>query len=205
MASSTDLAMSVSYARQRGTRLCYAGSVKFVRQSIPDTTFGAHVTSFGAGLDAGVLYMMTDAVTLGAVVHDLTTTYISWSDGVREFVSPTITTGAAFNFSPAERHALTLATDLAWNFEDRSFDGQIKLGSTTADLHAGLEYWYRSTLALRAGLSGKDLDFGLGVRYRHFGADYAASLNRFFATDDEDFPDDTELDTTHLVSLGFSW
>jgi hypothetical protein len=205
MASSTDLAMSVSYARQRGTRLCYAGTVKFVRQSIPDTTFGEHVTSFGAGLDAGVLYMMTDAVTLGAVVHDLTTTYISWSDGVREFVSPSITTGAAFNFTPAERHALTLATDLAWNFEERSYDGQIRLGATTADLHAGIEYWYRSTLALRTGLAGKDLDFGLGVRYRHFGADYAASLNRYFAASDPQFPDDRNLDATHLVSLSLSW
>ena len=205
MASSNDLAMGISYARQRGSKLCYAGTLKFVRQSIPDTSFGAHVTSFGAGLDAGVLYMMTDAVTLGAVVHDLTTTYISWSDGVREFVSPSITTGAAFNFTPAEHHTLTAATDLAWNFEDRSFDGQIHLGAVNADLHAGLEYWYRSTLALRAGVAGKDLDFGLGVRYRHFGADYAAALNRFFAASDPQFPDDRNLDATHLVSLSLSW
>ncbi len=205
MASSNDLAMSVAYARQRGTRLCYAGALKFVRQSIPDTTFGQHVTSFGAGLDAGMLYMVSDAVTLGAVVHDLTTTYISWSDGVREFVSPTLTTGAAFNFSPAERHALTIASDLAWNFEDRTFDGQIRMGAVNADLHLGAEYWYRSTLALRAGIAAKDLDFGLGVRYRHFGADYAASLNRFFAASDPQFPDDKNLDATHLVSLSMSW
>jgi hypothetical protein len=205
MASSNDIAVGVSYARQRGTRLCYAGTVKFVRQSIPDTTFGQHVTSFGAGLDAGMLYMVSDAVTLGAVVHDLTTTYLSWSDGVREFVSPTLTTGAAFNFSPAERHALTLATDLAWNFEDRTFDGQIRMGSIDAELHTGLEYWYRSTLALRAGVAAKDLDFGLGIRYRHFGADYAASLNRFFAASDPKFPDDKNLDATHLVSLSMSW
>ena len=55
------------------------------------------------------------------------------------------------------------------------------------------------------GANGKDLDFGAGVRYKHFGADYAASLHRFFAADDKAFPDDTELDVTHLVSLGLSW
>ena len=205
MASSTDLALGISYARQRGKHWAWGGTLKFVRQSIPDTLPGEHVTSFGAGVDGGLLYMPTDAVTLSGVVHDATTTYLSWSDGVREFVSPNITTGAAFNFLPAERHALTWAVDLGWNFENRAFDSQLKLGGITADLHTGIEYWYRNTLALRSGLSGKDLNFGMGVRYRHFGADYAASLNRFFAASDPQFPDDKNLDATHLVSASLSW
>lgn len=205
MASSTDLALGLSYARQRGTHWAMGATLKFVRQSVPDTLYGEHVTSFGAGIDAGVIYMASDAVTLAAVLHDATTTYLSWSNGVRELVSPNLTTGSAFNFSPAPHHALTWATDLAWNFEDRSYDGELKLGSVTADLRTGLEYWYRNTLALRSGVNGKDLNFGLGVRYKHFGADYAASLNRFFAADDARFPSDTNLDATHLVSASFSW
>jgi hypothetical protein len=205
MASSTDLAVAVSYARQRNRHFAWGGTLKFVRQSIPDTLPGEHVTSFGAGIDAAAIWMPSDAVTLAGVLHDATTTYLSWSDGVREYVSPNLTTGAAFNFFPAERHALTWSTDLAWNFENRVFDGEIKLGRVTADLHTGIEYWYRSTLALRSGLSGKDLNFGLGVRYKHFGADYAASLNRFFAASDPQFPDDKSLDATHLVSASLSW
>ncbi len=205
LASSTDLEVGVSYARQRSKHWCVGGTLKFVRQSIPDTLVGQHVTSFGAGIDAGMLYMAGDAVTLSAVMHDATTTYLSWSDGVREFVSPNLTTGAVLNFFPAERHALTWATDLAWNFENRRFDSEIMMGRVTADLHTGLEYWYRNTLALRSGLSGKDLNFGIGVRYRHFGVDYAASLNRFFAASDPQFPDDKSLDATHLVSASLSW
>jgi len=205
MASSTDLDLGVSYARQRGAHWCLGGTLKFVRQSIPDTLPGEHVTSFGAGVDAGALYLVNDAVTLGAVVHDLTTTYLSWSDGVREFVAPTLTTGASVNFFPAPRHALTWATDIAFDFEDRTFDDELAMGAVTAELRTGLEYWYRSTLALRAGVGGKDLDFGLGVRYKHFGVDYAASLNRFFAASDPEFPDDQNLNTTHLVSASVSW
>src|SRR5262249_33460650 len=64
-ASSNDLAFGRSFARQRGRHWAWGGTVKFVRQSIPDTIPGSHVTSFGAGLDAGVLYMPTDAVTIG--------------------------------------------------------------------------------------------------------------------------------------------
>ena len=205
MASSNDIAMGFSYARQTGERWCFGGQLKFVRQSIPDTIPGEHATSFGAGLDAGLTYMPHDAITIAAVAHDLTTTFISWNNGVRESVYPTLTTAAGFNFYPAERHALTWAVDIGWDFEGREFDSQINMGAVTAEVRTGLEYWYRNTVALRTGLGGKDLDFGLGLRYKHFGADYAAALNRFFAADDPDFPDDTSLDATHLVSLSYSW
>ena len=89
--------------------------------------------------------------------------------------------------------------------EGRTLDAQLKLGALNADLRTGLEYWYRNTLALRSGVNGKDLDFGVGVRYKHFGADYAAALHRFFAADDPDFPDDHNLETTHLLSASISW
>jgi hypothetical protein len=200
------MVFGLSFARQRGRHFAWGGTVKFVRSSLPDTVPGQHVTSFGAGLDAGLLYMPTDAVTLSAVMHDLTTTYITWSNGVREQVAPNLVTGAAFNFFPGPTHALTWGTDLAWDFEDRTLDAQIHLGGPfNVDLRTGLEYWYRSTLALRSGVNGKDLDFGVGVRYKHFGADYAAALNRFFAKDDPSFPDDHNLETTHLLSASFSW
>jgi len=205
LASSSDLAGMISYARQRGVHWAFGASLKFVRQSIPDTLPGEHVTSFGAGLDGGLLYMPTDAITVGVAVHDLTTTYLAWSNGTREKIWPTIDSGISFNFFPAPRHALTWAIDLNSGFERRSNDSQIKLGAGTVDVCTGLEYWYRNTLAMRSGVNGKDLAIGAGVRYKHFGADYAASLHRFFASDDPSFPSDTELDVTHLISLGLSW
>lgn len=205
LASSTDMALSLSCGMQRGRHWAWGASVKFLRQSLPDTLPGEHVTSFGAGLDAAALYMPTDAITVGVVLHDLTTTYITWSNGVREQVAPNLVTGVGINFLPAQGHALTWGTDLAWDFEGRDLDSQMRLGFLNADLRLGLEYWYRNTLALRSGLNGKDLNFGAGARYRHFGVDYAASLNRFFASDDPDFPDDHNLETTHLVSASYSW
>jgi hypothetical protein len=204
-ASSSDMALLLSYARHRGTHLAFGGNFKFVRQSIPDTLPGEHVTSFGAGIDVGAVYMPTDAVTLAAVARDLTTTYLSWSNGARELVVPTLDTGAAFHFFPAERHSLTWAVDLGWGFENRKLDSELKLGPVTADLRTGVEYWYRNLLALRSGVKGKDLAFGAGLRYKHFGVDYAASLNRFFAANTDGLPSDQELDATQLVSGSFSW
>ena len=205
LASSADYALFTSFARQYGPHWAIGGSVKFVRQSIPDTIPGEHVTSFGAGLDVGALYMPTDAVTIGAMAHDLTTTYLAWSNGSREIVNPTIDTGAAANFYPAKRHALTWALDVAWGFDGRKLDSQISMGKVTGDIRTGLEYWYNSTFALRTGANGKDLAFGAGVRYKQIGVDYAADLHRFFASDDQNFPNDENLDVTHLVSASFSW
>ena len=205
MASSSDMSLLLSYARHHGQHWAFGGNLKFVRQSIPDTIPGESVTSFGAGLDAGLVYMPSDAITIGVMARDLTTTYLSWSNGSREIVAPTLDTGAAFNFYPADRHALTWALDLAWGFEERSLDAQIAAGPVTWDIRTGLEYWYRNTFALRSGVNGKDLAFGAGLRYKHVGVDYAASLHRFLASDDEDFPGDQNLDATHLVSASFSW
>jgi hypothetical protein len=205
MASSADIAVLLSYARQKSEHWAFGGNLKFVRQSIPDTLPGEHVTSFGAGLDAGALYMPTDAVTVGATLKDLTTTYLAWSNGSREKVDPSLDLGVALNFKPAARHALTWAMDLDWDFDNRRLDSELHLGRVTGDLHTGLEYWYRNLLALRSGVSGKDLAFGAGLRYKQIGVDYAASLHRFLAKDDAQFPDDRNLDATHLVSASFAW
>lgn len=205
LASSSDMALFTSFAHQHGTHWAYGGTIKFVRQSIPDILPGKHVTSFGAGLDGGLLYMPTDAVTIAGVVHDLTTTYLAWSNGSREIVSPTIDTGSAFNFYPASHHALTVALDLGWGFEGRSLDSELKLGKVTAEVRTGIEYWYNNVFALRSGANGKDLTFGAGVRYKQIGVDYAANLHRFLASSDKSFPNDQNLDTTHLVSASYSW
>jgi len=216
LASSSDLAVLLSFAWQRGTHWAFGGNLKFVRQSIPgddavydsnvrQVTSVGHATSFGAGLDAGALYMPTDAITIGATLRDLTTTYLAWNNGTHEIVSPTLDTGAAFNFFPADHHAITWALDLAWGFERRTLDSQISLGGQTWDIRTGVEYWYRNTLALRTGANGKDLDFGTGIRYKKLGVDYAAALHRFFGSDSPDFPSDQDLGTTHLVSVGWSW
>ena len=203
--SSSDYALLLSIARQRGKHWAYGANLKFVHQSLPDTLPGEHVTSFGAGVDLGTLWMPGDAVTASVVAHDLTTTMLSWTNGTREFVMPTIDTGVAFAFKPVNRQALTWASDLVWGFQRRKLDSELQLGGQTWDLRTGLEYWYHDTLALRGGANGKDLTLGAGVRYHHLCVDYAAALNRFLASNDSPTSDGAKLDATHILSAGWSW
>jgi hypothetical protein len=55
------------------------------------------------------------------------------------------------------------------------------------DLLGGLEYWFRRTLAVRAGLNAGTFTAGGGIRYKGFGADYA-------------FVPNEDLDDTHRIS-----
>ena len=111
----------------------------------------------------------------------------------------------SFHFFPADRHSLTWALDLGWGFDNRKLDSELKIGGVTANLRTGLEYWYRNVMALRSGVNGKDLNFGAGVRYKHIGIDYAASLSRFLASDTGGFPGDQNLDASQIVSASYSW
>ncbi len=212
MKSSSDMAGLISYALQRGEHWAFGGNLKFVRQSLPNrelvndsTSVYKAATSFGAGIDVGTIYMHSDVLSFGAVVHDLTTTYLAWSNGAREYIIPTLDVGSAWTFYPAQHHSGTVALDLGWEFERRRLDSQLKIGGMTGIVRLGAEYWYHNTLALRTGAYGKDLTFGAGLRYKQVGADYAAVLNRFFAKDDADFPSDQDLEATHRVSGTFNW
>ena len=136
--------------------------------------------------------MPTDAVTIGAMLRDLTTTYLAWSNGTRELVAPTLSTPASsFNFYPgaAARDHLGRSTS-AGASRTGSSTASSQLGARDRGHPHGLEYWYRNTLALRTGVNGKDLTFGAGLRYKQVGVDYAASLHRFFAQRRQQFPDD---------------
>src|SRR5262249_60867120 len=132
------------------------GSLKFVRQSLPnrvqnisgtDTTYAFEdATSFGAGIDVGMLYTHNDVLTFGAVVHDLTTTYLAWSNGTREYIVPTIDTGSSWNFYPAPHHSGTVALDIGWGFEAHRTDSSFHLGPVPLSAPPGTEDRYRTNI-----------------------------------------------------------
>jgi hypothetical protein len=193
LASASDLAVMASYARQRGPHWAYGANLKFVRQSLPDT-LPAHA-SFGAGID-GILYMPMDAVTIGATARPH---HLPSGATAREKIWLILTIGAS-NFFPVERHALTLAVDLGLTSRTK----ERRPAARTADRRrlGRRRVLYRSTLAALARTPRTCLRRRRPLQ--HFSADNAASLYAF-AADDPEFPDDTELDATHLVSLGYSW
>jgi hypothetical protein len=200
MDSDTEYALLLSYARATGDRLSLGGNLKLIRQGLLDNT------SFGMGLDLGLLYRPTASWGLGVRLADATTTRISWDTGHRETLRPALTFGAAWTRDlPGLRGRLNTALALANTFDGRDAASQIASGAWGGDLQAGLEYWvgnasafgsgrkgHGSAVAARVGSDAGALTAGAGIRYRSWGVDYA-------------FLSHEELDATHRVSasIGF--
>jgi hypothetical protein len=72
-------------------------------------------------------------------------------------------------------------------FENRSSANLSLADAVTIDFKAGVEYWLKRTVAIRAGLDAGRFTAGTGARFSRFGFDYA-------------FLSHKDLDNSHRVS-----
>lgn len=181
--SDAEYAVLFSYAKRVSDRVSLGGNFKLITQRLLGLA-----SSFGIGLDAGVLFGATDDLTLGLRVGDFTTTRLYWDTGANETILPTVIPGLRYTREISSlRGSLTAAFDARISFEGN--DGsQLEGESMSADLRPGLEYWFKNTLAGRIGASGDRITAGFGLRYGGFGADYA-------------YVGHEELDNSHRISL----
>jgi hypothetical protein len=198
--SDTEYALLLSYARATGDRLSLGGNLKLIRQGLLDNT------SFGMGIDLGLIYRPVKSFSLGARLADAATTRISWDTGHRETLLPALTLGGAWTCElPSLRGRLNAAVAMASTFDGRRTASQAASGNWGGDLQGGLEYWVGNTagfgpggsgrgsaVAARIGTDAGSLTAGAGIRYRSWGVDYAYLSHE-------------ELDATHRVSasVGF--
>jgi len=148
----------LSYAQPtHGMQL--GGSLKVIRQSVGE------FSSFGLGVDVGVLkHDLLHNLDLGVTIHDLTGTYISWSTGRKETITPVPRVGAAYHW-PSEvlRGTVLLAADADVHFDSRQGADQFWQGAVSTNLHWGLEFTMQQRLSLRLGLNESDFQAGAGL------------------------------------------
>ncbi len=170
--SDAEYALFVSYAERHGEwRL--GGSLKLIRQSVGD------YSSVGVGFDLGLLRpRIWRNLDLGIKLQDATTTYLSWSTGENEVISPVLVPGLAYRFDvPSWNATILVTTSLETHFDDRGEADQYDSGSLSANAHAGLELGFSGRVFLRGGFdSGWDSDHltaGAGFRLDPLTVDYA--------------------------------
>jgi hypothetical protein len=179
--SDTEYALMLNYATAFRPTWLVGGTVKLIRQDLVGTT------SFGIGLDVGMLYLPSPSWTLGVQLADVTTTQISWDTGRRETVAPSVKIGTAYTREMAPFQGLvTVSADIGFGFDGRNEASQFGTG-LGGDFLGGIEYWLHRTVALRVGTRAGDFTAGAGIRYGGFGVDYA-------------FVPNEDLNDTHRVS-----
>lgn len=153
-----ELAFFLSYAQPaRGFQ--WGGTLKVLRQSVGD------FSSFGLGVDVGVLrHDVLRNLDMGLAVHDLTGTYLSWSTGRKETITPVPRLGLAYRWpSEALRGVLLLSGDVDLHFDNRRVADQLWAGAASANLHWGLEFTMQNRLALRFGIDEAAFQAGAGL------------------------------------------
>jgi hypothetical protein len=170
----------VSYAQPKGA-YHLGGSLKVIRQTVGE------YSSFGLGVDVGVLRRgVYRDLDVGLAIHDVTSTYLSWSTGRKETILPVPRLGLAYRIhSDALRGSLLLASDTEMHFDERRGADQLWSGPVSVNLNWGLEFTMQNRLALRLGVREADFQAGAGFTAGRVHFDYAI-------TPDDRFDDQTQ-------------
>ena len=197
--SANDFAGLFSYSKDFSTKFTMGGTVKVLYRSLVGHS------AWGAGLDLGTMYNLKPNVSLALVAKDLTSTLVSWDTGRSEHVAPSLSFGGQFTHAFSVDHVVTVAADVRTDFEGRRTDSNFGSESLGGELHGGLEYWFHNALAARAGVDGRDLTFGAGLRNKGLGIDFAAMFNRFFESDGVTFAGDEDQGVGYRISGSYDW
>ena len=183
--NSADWAIYFTYAQKSFNGFMYGINLKVIRRTMLD------YSASGIGFDIGALYSPAENLFIAANVQDVTTTLVAWSTGNNELISPTLKLGTAYFFDLfGGRFAPTIDVDV--RFENRQFASFANLGPVSFDPHAGLEFDFKKSIALRIGYNDvKQLTLGAGIHLRKLDVDYS------FAR----FGKDNDLGDTHRISL----
>jgi hypothetical protein len=185
--SSADWAFYLSYASRYSPDLSYGVNIKLIRRTL------AEFSATGVGFDIGLLYSPMTDLSIGVNAQDITTTFLAWSTGTDELVSPTVKIGVAY-FIDFFGGRLAPTCDVDVRFENRQFASIAHVGPISLDPHEGLEFDYHNLIALRVGYSDvKQLTLGAGLHFKKLNIDY--SFARFGQEDN--------LGDTHRISLRF--
>jgi hypothetical protein len=189
--SDQEFALMFSYGERLGAWQVGA-SMKVIRQSI------GQYSSLGVGADVALLRpQLWRHLDFGVKFQDLTTTYLSWSTGRNELITPAIVPALAWRQPlPAWNMDFTLAGSLESRFDNRGDADQISSGAFSGNSHLGLEVGFSRKVFLRggydSGFGAGNLTAGAGFRLDPLTVDYAYA------------GDALEIDeVTHRISLSF--
>jgi len=187
--SDQEFALMFSYGENLGSWRV-GGSLKFLRQSV------GPYSSLGVGADVAFLRPeLWQRLDFGLKLQDLTTTYLSWSTGRNELITPAVVPGLAWRQPfPEANIDLTFAASFETRFDNRRTADQWWGGSVSVNSHWGLEVGFSRTVFLRggfdSGFTSRELTAGAGFIVNPLTIDYA------YAGDSLDIGE-----VTHRISL----
>ncbi|MCX6164225.1 MAG: PorV/PorQ family protein, partial [Ignavibacteriae bacterium] len=186
--NTSDYAFYLTYAKRHSDNFSYGANLKIIRRNI------AEESAWGLGFDIGASYTLMNRILLGANLMDITTTYLTWSTGKKEVITPTAKIGAGYMIN-LWKGVLTPAMDFDVRFENRRSSANANIGPVSFDMHAGAEYTFQNLFSIRGGYNDiGNLTLGAGIKIPKINIDYSFVK----------FDGDENLGNTHRISLIFT-
>ena len=186
--NTTDYAFYLTYSKRHSDNFSYGANLKVIRRNI------AEESAWGLGFDVGASYTLMNRILLGANLQDITTTYLTWTTGKKEVITPTAKLGAGYMIN-LWKGVLTPAVDFDVRFENRRSASNANLGPVSFDMHAGAEYTFQNLFSIRGGYNDiGNLTLGAGIKLPKINIDYSFVK----------FDGDENLGNTHRISLVFT-
>ncbi len=157
-------ALKTAYGRVGGTlKVLYTDAI-------------AGYSATGVGIDLGFLRrdVFTPRLDVGVKLQDITGTYIGWSTGTVDFITPSVKLGVAYTIpAPSLNASMLIAADGDFFFEDRRGASQFWIEQFSTDLHLGGELSFQEKVMVRGGVDSGNVTAGAGLRIGIVGLDYA--------------------------------
>ncbi len=168
--STADYVVTIALAQRSPRWGNVGGAIRMVYRDFGD------VQAWGIGLDIGGQWQLNSRWQVAAVIRNVTTTIINWSNGTREFVAPQLRVGTAYQIPLQKLNSQLLpVVELTANtIKQTTRTDQGGLRNSLLALQGGLEWQYRQTLSLRAGMDDLGrFTAGVGLQIPHIRFDYA--------------------------------
>ncbi|MCE1164469.1 MAG: PorV/PorQ family protein [Bacteroidetes bacterium] len=191
--NANDYAFLLTYSKKKSDQFSYGANFKVIRRTLGDAG-----NAWGLGFDVGLFYNPVKSLLLGANIQDITTTYVAWSTGKKENISPTAKIGSAYILDvPFLKGTIIPAVDFDVRFENRKTASNFYVGPVSFDFHGGMEYTFDKLVSIRGGYNELgDITLGAGIKLPKINIDYSFTGG---------FKDDPEkLGNTHRISLIFT-
>jgi hypothetical protein len=210
MISPSDHILFLAAGKPVSKRVALGASVKLYYRTLTENNSG-----YGLSADAGFLWKMTPAFTLGMALKGLTTTYITWRTGTNEFSYPEVVSGISYN-----RNIPYFYGDFRFSYQIGAQEPKLqKYRDSTPSLLEVLktgvgsaEYVFNKTFALRAGIDEVySFTTGTGITLRkeniknYFITSFMKKLRLKEFSLDYAFLKHPDLYSSHLVSMSVGW
>ena len=150
----------------------------------------AEESGFGFGADIST-YFEFNKILLGIKLRDFFTTQILWANGTNETVNPGLDLEANYPFIlPVLNKESKVFLGSEMYTEGRDSAATLALGFMSMDFHLGYEILMHKKVNVYLGYDVRDLTAGLTIILNSWQINYA-------------FENDTELENSHRISIGY--